>query len=75
MSVNYHLQEKSQYGITPIWESFGSSKARVPCQFLHFAKTEDIWLKSALKVERSVLLTSGRKREDRGGKKKRERRF
>jgi hypothetical protein len=50
-------------------------KLRIACQFLHFAKTEDIWLKSALKVERSVLLTSGRKREDRGGKKKRERRF
>jgi hypothetical protein len=27
--------------------------------FLHFAKTEDIWLKSALKAKRGVLLNSG----------------
>ena len=33
-------------------------KLNIACQFLHFAKTEDIWLKSALKVERGVLLTS-----------------
>ena len=36
-------------------------KLNTACQFLDFAKTEDIWLKSALKVERGVLLTSGRK--------------
>jgi hypothetical protein len=34
----------------------------ISCHFLHFAKTEDIWLKSALKAERSVLLTSGGKK-------------
>jgi hypothetical protein len=41
---------------TSIW------KLKISCHFLHLAKTEDIWLKSALKVERDILLTSGRNR-------------
>jgi len=28
--------------------------------YLHFARTEDIWLKSALKLERSFLSIAGR---------------
>ena len=31
---------------------------RISCHFLHFDQTEDIWLKSALKVKGGVLLTS-----------------
>jgi len=38
---------------TSIW------KLKISCHFLQFAKTENIWLKSALKVERDILLTSG----------------
>jgi hypothetical protein len=38
---------------TSIW------KLKISCHFLQFAKTENIWLKSALKVEGSILLTSG----------------
>jgi hypothetical protein len=38
----------------------GMQHLKISCQFLHFAKTEDIGLKSALKVERGVPLTSGR---------------
>jgi hypothetical protein len=36
-------------------------KPRISCQYLHFAQTEDIWLKSALEGKRGVLLITGRK--------------
>ena len=35
-----------------------ASGGHIACQYLHFARTEDMWLKSALKVEKGVLLTS-----------------
>jgi hypothetical protein len=38
-----------------------NARSKISCHFLHFAKTEDIWLKSALEGERGVLLTTGRK--------------
>jgi len=38
---------------TSIW------KLKISCHFLHFVKTENIRLKSALNVERDVLLTRG----------------
>jgi hypothetical protein len=34
----------------------GFEDGNIPCRLLHFVKTEDIWLKSALKVERGILL-------------------
>ena len=34
---------------------------QISCQFLHFAKTEDIWLKSASKVERGASSTQERR--------------
>jgi hypothetical protein len=36
-----------------------NSKLHKACQYLYFAQIEDIWLKSALKWERSVLLIRG----------------
>jgi hypothetical protein len=32
-------------------------KVRISCQYLHFAQTEDIWLKSELEGKRGVSLT------------------
>jgi hypothetical protein len=41
-------------------KSVGHTKLNISCQYLHFAQTEDIWLKSALEGKRGVSLTSGR---------------
>jgi len=41
---------------TSIW------KLKISCQYVHFAQTEDIWLKSAFEWKRGVLLSTGRKR-------------
>jgi len=35
--------------------------SNISCHDTHFTPTEDIWLKSASKVERGILLRSGRK--------------
>jgi hypothetical protein len=57
---NRCFKEGSQYEVTPMTRVLGVFNTRVSCHFLHFAKTEDIWLKSALEGGRGVLLTSGR---------------
>ena len=49
---------------TSIW------KLKISCHFLHSVKTENIWLKSALKVERDILLTSGRSLRDETARRK-----
>ena len=54
-------KQESKYGITPRRESFGSSKARVSCQFLHLAQTEDIELKSSKGRKEGISLSTGRK--------------
>jgi len=43
-----------------VW-CFCHLKSQIACQYLHFAKTEDIWLKSALEGKSGVSLITGRK--------------
>jgi hypothetical protein len=44
--------KKPQYFV----DGFGPLNEQVSCEYLHFAQTEDIWLKSALEGETGVLL-------------------
>jgi len=43
-----------------------NAKLQISCDFMHFAKTEDIWLKSALDGKSGVLLIT----EESAGSKK-----
>ncbi len=45
-----------KYSTVPSLGGKGILELSIACQFLHFAKTEDIGLKSALEGERDLLL-------------------
>jgi hypothetical protein len=52
---------KKPTGKTHILWVASIQKLNISCQYLNFAQTEDIWLKSALEGKRGLLLITGRK--------------